>query len=871
MESAVALAEALRDRYALERELGAGGMATVFLARDLKHHRPVALKVLRAELAAVIGAKRFLQEIETTANLQHPHILPLHDSGEVGGTAYYVMPYVEGESLRDRLRREKQLPIEVAVRIATEVASALDYAHRKGVVHRDIKPENILLHEGQALVADFGIALALSAAGGTRMTETGLSLGTPHYMSPEQAMGEREITGRSDVYALGCVLYEMLTGDPPFTGSTAQAIVAQVVTEAPRPMTPRRHTIPPQIEAAVLRALEKLPADRFATPAEFAQALVAAPHQVTRASAAPAPTRRSRAVPWIPVLVSALLMAGALAWYLGRPSAGARPLVASLLPPSGCDFDEVGTSNLVQLSPDGSRLAFVAVCGEDRSIWLRAMGTGENRRLDGTAGAIYPFWSADGRSLGFFAAERLKRIEVDGGAIRDLAPAPDGRGGSWSADGIILYAPDLFVAIYRIPAGGGTPEPATKLPQPAGTNITHRLPHFLPDGKHFLFSEGVSTEGRLMAGTLGSLESRQVAERTSNVTYADGLLFQVLDGVLLAQRFDPPGLRFSDNAVAVASGLETWTFRFLGNYSYSAGRLVYREAVLPEARIEWFDPRSGARSTMLERGAYSAMRLSPDGRRLLVARPDGRTSREHAWLYEVAEGTWSRITRKPEVEYHLTWMPDSRHLVLEPENGDSAYFVSVDGAEFETVAKGPNDTPIIDWVPGADVAIGQRQVRETGFDLVRWSGVRDSMLGEVLYATPADERLPRVSPDGRYVAYLSNQSGRQEVYLARLPGATGERQVSLDGVSENFRRGALAWSRTRPVLYFLGPGGVLQSVPVATSPELRLGKPGMVPGAPANISWIEPAPDGRLLLLYNERSTGAPLTLVENWSARSSR
>ena len=276
MESAVALAEALRDRYALERELGAGGMATVFLARDLKHHRPVALKVLRPELAAVIGAKRFLQEIETT-DLQHPHILPLHDSGEVGGTAYYVMPYVEGESLRDRLRREKQLPIEVAVRIATEVASALDYAHRKGVVHRDIKPENILLHEGQALVADFGIALALSAAGGTRMTETGLSLGTPHYMSPEQAMGEREITGRSDVYALGCVLYEMLTGDPPFTGSTAQAIVAQVVTESPRPMIPRRHTIPAHIEAAVLRALEKLPADRFATPAEFAQALAAAP------------------------------------------------------------------------------------------------------------------------------------------------------------------------------------------------------------------------------------------------------------------------------------------------------------------------------------------------------------------------------------------------------------------------------------------------------------------------------------------------------------------------------------------------------------------------------------------------------------------
>ncbi|HVK00453.1 MAG TPA: serine/threonine-protein kinase, partial [Gemmatimonadales bacterium] len=211
MPAEPAVAQALSDRYRIEREIGHGGMAIVYLAVDLRHHRKVALKVLRPELAAVIGAERFLAEIRTTANLQHPHILPLHDSGEVQGLQrsflYYVMPFVEGESLRDRLAREKQLPVADAVQIATEVASALDYAHRHGVIHRDIKPENILLHDGSALVADFGIALALSTAGGTRMTETGLSLGTPHYMSPEQAMGEREITARSDVYALGAVLY----------------------------------------------------------------------------------------------------------------------------------------------------------------------------------------------------------------------------------------------------------------------------------------------------------------------------------------------------------------------------------------------------------------------------------------------------------------------------------------------------------------------------------------------------------------------------------------------------------------------------------------------------------------------------------------
>src|SRR5262245_6686072 len=290
------LTQSLSGRYSLEREIGQGGMATVYHARDLRHEREVALKVLRPELAAIVGAERFLAEIKTTANLQHPHILPLHDSGEVDGTVFYVMPFIEGETLRDRLVREKQLPVEEAIRIAIEVAGALEYAHQHKVIHRDIKPENILLQGGHALVADFGIALAASKTeGGTRMTETGMSLGTPHYMSPEQAMGEREITAKSDVYALGCVLYEMLTGEPPFGGPTAQAIVARVMTEEPRSLTLQRRTIPRHVEAAVNRALSKLPADRFASAAQFGEALLnpgAMPLGMTSASQAAAPGGR---------------------------------------------------------------------------------------------------------------------------------------------------------------------------------------------------------------------------------------------------------------------------------------------------------------------------------------------------------------------------------------------------------------------------------------------------------------------------------------------------------------------------------------------------------------------------------------------------
>jgi serine/threonine-protein kinase len=858
-----ALADALQDRYLLERELGAGGMATVYLAHDVRHHRRVALKVLKPELAAVIGAQRFLHEIETTANLQHPHILPLHDSGEVGGTAFYVMPYVEGESLRDRLHREKQLPIDAAVRIAGEVASALDYAHRKGVIHRDIKPENILLHDGQALVADFGIALALSTAGGTRMTETGLSLGTPHYMSPEQAMGEREITGRSDVYALGCVLYEMLTGDPPFTGSTAQAIVAQVVTEAPRRLTPRRHTIPAHVEAAVLRALEKLPADRFASAAEFAQAL-SSPGTPTVAMARPKGMRPSRErLAWTLASCLGLLLLVAVAAYYATTTRPTSSLLASILPPAGCDFADVGTSNLVQLSPDGRTLAFVAACGKDQSIWTRSMESGESHALAGTAGAIYPFWAPDGQSVGFFAAGRLKRIDLAGGAIRDLAAAPNGRGGSWSRSGVILYAPDIWGPLYQVPADGGEPRQASRPPQGQG-NVTHRLPQFLRDDRHYLFAQGAEgTSGEVLVGELGSLETRRLLAHPTNVAYAEGYLLYAREGVLLAQPFDPGGAELSGDAVALASKIETWPFKFVGNYSVAGARLVYREGITPDARVDWLDPVTGARTVVLGRGPFATIGVSPDGRRVLVARREDRGPLQSVWLYEVSQGSWSVLSRQPAVQYSFAWSPDGRRVVLSPEQDSTIQVVTLETGESEMIRKAPEDMPVLDWAPDGTYLVGTRQVRQSGFDLVKWDGRGPEAKPQVLYATPADEVQPRVSPDGGYLAYRSNRSGRAEVYLARLPAMTRQVQVSLDGTEAG-----LVWSRDGRVLYFVGPGGTLFSVAVTTRPDLRVGRPAPVATAPQNIRDLDTGPDGRLLLLYDDQPASPPLTLIENWAAR---
>ena len=347
----------LVGRYAIERQIGAGGMATVYLANDIRHQRPVAVKLLDPELGAVLGADRFLSEIRVTANLQHPNLLPLFDSGEVNGLLFYVMPYIEGETLRGRLEREKQLPIDEAVRITTSIASALDYAHRHGVIHRDLKPENILLHDGQPLIADFGIALAVSNAGGQRVTQTGLSLGTPQYMSPEQATGDRGVDGRTDIYSLGAVAYEMIGGEPPHHGTSAQAIIAKLMTEDARPLATLRKSVPPHVAGAIQRALEKLPADRWATAREFSDALNdhRATYLASAANAAAARVTRRRWIPWAIAAASAVVAAGAL--LTRRSAADTQPYLR--IPIAQAAQDGSGMHDF-SFAPDGMSFAYVA-------------------------------------------------------------------------------------------------------------------------------------------------------------------------------------------------------------------------------------------------------------------------------------------------------------------------------------------------------------------------------------------------------------------------------------------------------------------------------------------------------------------------------
>jgi serine/threonine-protein kinase len=442
MDVAASLNQALAGRYDIEREVGQGGMATVYLARDIRHNRRVALKVLHPDLAAALGAERFVAEITTTANLQHPHILPLHDSGDADGYLFYVMPYVEGETLRARLQREQLLPVEDAVRLAREILSALDYAHRHGVVHRDIKPENILLHDGSALVADFGISLAVSAASGPRMTQTGLSLGTPSYMSPEQAMGDRVDRRRADIYATGATLYEMLIGEPPFTGPTSQAVVARLLTEEPRSLVAQRKMIPLNVDAAVRKALQKLPADRFASAADMSSAIGRAEFTIDSATATVRlAATKSSSTRRMGILIGTAIVAGVAGAVVGAKLLASDPVAE---PPTRFSFDApaIGLAGGVgvAISPDGSRIVYAL--SDSVGTWslaVRSLDSETPTVLAGTKMGRGPVFSPDGRQIAFQQDGKLQRMSLDGGATNTIMALPTGGAiPVWVSDDAIL-------------------------------------------------------------------------------------------------------------------------------------------------------------------------------------------------------------------------------------------------------------------------------------------------------------------------------------------------------------------------------------------------------------------------------------------------
>jgi serine/threonine-protein kinase len=777
---------ALEGRYRIERELGEGGMATVYLADDLKHERKVALKVLKPELAAVVGADRFLGEIKTTANLQHPHILALFDSGEADGFLFYVMPYVEGESLRERLDREKQLPIGDAVRIATAVSHALQHAHERGVIHRDIKPANILMQGGEPVVADFGIALAVGSAEGGRLTETGLSVGTPYYMSPEQAAGEGHLSAASDTYSLGSVLYEMLVGEPPYSGSSAQAILSKIITGELVEPARKRPLIPRNVDAVVRRALERLPADRFTSVGEFATALSdpGFRHGTDTAAriTAERPWKALAALGW----AAAFVAVAVAVWSSARTSA--RPVVRSQVPVSEAQAWPTGLAGVgLALSADGSTLVWLG----ERQLWSRRLDQMEVGAIPGTEWARNPVFSPDGAELAFTAQGGVHVGSLQGGPSTVVvgSGAPDTGGLDWGTDGMLYFA-DPQGRIQRVPATGGEPL-SVATPEPG---LLYAWPDALPEGRGLLFTirAGAPDQSRIAVLDLESgVVKPLLAGATARYLRSGHVVYSKADSSLSAAPFDlrrlevtGPPVVLPDRADVHPGSASQFAVSDMGTLVYVHGSAEF--GVIP-VRID----RSGNATdidpdwTVFGAEEFTNLALSPDGDRVAFANVQGGFL--DVWLKPTGIGAPRPVTRARGIDYRAIWSP----------GGDSLVFLSDRAGQFDVWTARPDGVGEPEQVLDAEASIDDIALSPDGQWLVyrtivgTTGDIFGSRLDETRQVVPLvtsefRESGPTISPDGRWLAYASDESGRDEIYVVAFPdpSASSRELISTDGGTE---------------------------------------------------------------------------------------
>jgi len=771
------------------------------------------------------------------------------------------MPLVTGETLRARLDRERQLPIDDAVRIASEVADALGHAHELGVIHRDIKPENILLQAGHATVADFGIALAVQQAGGQRMTQTGLSLGTPQYMSPEQAMGERTIDARCDIYSLGAVTYEMLTGDAPFTGSSVQAIVAKVLTERPTPPTTVRDTLSPAVEAAVLTALAKLPADRFSSAADFSAALSGA--GTTRTVVAPVRPRaaRSRDPVFVGLSIVTIALAATAAILARRPSVGAFPLRFEL---SADAQNPVGEG---VLSSDGNTIVYAGLSAKGRALFVQHLDQLEAREIPGSEdvgqfGA--PALSFDGKSVAFIANRRtLMKVSLDGGKPIALADVGDYGGLDWTPGDDIVLGPGVLEGgggLFRIKAAGGPLVPLTHV-NAAQKELSHEWPRVLADGKTVLFTiwYGTVEQSKLAAVSLSDGRVTRLGVTGANALgVVDGqLVFMNADGAIMAVPFDAGRLRVTGSAIPIENGVRTET----GGASYAgraflthSGSLVFLRGTA-NRRIVWVDRKGEATPAIDEQREFLFARLSPDGRRVAATISTG--SKTDIWTIDLAAGTVTPLSAIGRAR-NPAWSPDGhRVLYASTHSGRAAFWwQSADGSGPPVLAAQPPHNPWnIDLSPDGRTVV-DNSLYNGSFNLEVVSLDSTHATREVAGSPKATEARGRFSPDGKWLAYNSDESDRQEVYVRPLAESGGRVQISTAGGVHP------VWSPDGNRIYYW-EGSRMMAATLTREPSLRVVSREQLFEGRYELDF-DVARDGRFLMLESQ-SSGLKLVVIPNW------
>ncbi|MGB7464271.1 MAG: protein kinase [Candidatus Acidiferrum sp.] len=869
--------------YEIGSPLGAGGMGEVYRARDTRLDRTVAVKILPANISAdPVAKQRFEREAKAISGLNHPNICVLHDVGSLDGLDYLVMECVEGDSLAKRLEKGP-LPLEQTLKYGAQIADALDKAHRAGIVHRDLKPGNVMLTASGAKLLDFGLAkpvgalmgdvtMSVAAMRSSPVTQEGMIVGTFQYMSPEQVEG-REVDGRSDIFSLGAVLYEMVTGQRAFEGKTQLSVASVILEKEPAAISEVKPMTPPALDHAIRRCLAKDPEERWQTGRDLAGELKWISEGGSQMGAPAGRTSKWREIAVVGLLgalVFTAVMLGYAYFHLERTQGA--PTRTSIVPPANAAFG-LGYA----LSPDGTRVVFWAEKVEGQSnLWVRALDSSTAQELAGTANGINPFWSPDGQWIGFFSNGKLRKVHVGGGAVQEIADAPLGRGGTWNAQGMIVFAPAIVGTLQKVPAGGGAPTPVTQIDQSTG-ELTHRWPNFLPDGQHFLYLARQTSEKQPAGVYVGSLEGnfrKKVLDGPSDAQYVEpGYLLFVHNETLFAQRFDTRKLSVEGDVIPLATDvLKRQRSLWAGVAASQTGQLLYTPTGYEsDNELIVTDRKGNTLSSFNLDGDATYIRLSPDGKRMAVALyPSGTTGVGGIWIYGLASELKLRFVFTDAYYVSPVWSPDGTQLAFASTRTGpfNMYLKTLNGgAEEKAIHPAPEDERPQSWSPDGKYLVydrrsnGRRGVAEVMVLPLNGEGQPYSLLNAPYFNSGG-----QISPDGRWIAFASDQSGKTEICVSTFPQAKGIWQVSTTGGRTPM------WRRDGRALYYSRADGIVVST------EVQAGTDSFSTGATMEVlqrhvtqAGIEANydvfSDGQHFVILSVRkgTMHSPLTLITNW------